>query len=275
MGKLGRGGLRKTKAQQLKEAAALVVFKPQGKDHKRTPKTIAEQEELASEEFFEPELIEAERTSNGVLQFLVRWKGYDKKYDTWEPLVHLPGSEDLIRDFRAKKAERIAVAEAADQEKKRKKREEQQRQLADATKPEEAQAEAAEADTNIENSMQDNYGKFGPYTSPYKDYFRPDKRDKTIAYCICKTGEGQICNATVNPTYGTSVMQQHLMSFHPTELRRAEEKRMASPANSKPRSVQPEDPRAPAVPVQLRGKLHKLHARHGPDVCLVFYQACP
>ena len=82
--------------------------------------------------------------------------------------------------------------------------------------------------------MQEKYGKFGPYTSPYKDHFKPNKSDKTIAYCICrKKGDSQqICNAIVNPTYGTSVMQQHLLAFHPEVYRAAEEKRFGRQGNS-------------------------------------------
>ena len=64
MGK--RGGNRTPKPKQLQDAAALVKFKPQGKEgsNKRTPKTIAEQQELANEEFFEPEKILAEGTAS-------------------------------------------------------------------------------------------------------------------------------------------------------------------------------------------------------------------
>ena len=58
MGK--QGGARKPKKHplQLQQAAALVSFRPQGKGtHKRTPKTITEQQELAQEDFFEPEKV--------------------------------------------------------------------------------------------------------------------------------------------------------------------------------------------------------------------------
>ena len=53
MGK--RGGSSTPKQLQLQQAAALVTFQPQGKGpRKRTPRTIAEQQELAQEDFFEP-----------------------------------------------------------------------------------------------------------------------------------------------------------------------------------------------------------------------------
>ena len=87
-----------TKKKQLQKAAALVPFQPQGKGpHKRTPRTILEQQQLANEEFFEPEKVLAESTKGGALQFEIKWKGFSQKFNSWEPLVNLPGSEDLIR----------------------------------------------------------------------------------------------------------------------------------------------------------------------------------
>ena len=91
----------------LQQAAALVTSQPQGKGPRKcTPKTIVEQQELAQEELFEPGKVFAERMVRGALQYEVRWVRYSAKYDSWGPLVNLPGSEDLIRDFRKTLAEK-------------------------------------------------------------------------------------------------------------------------------------------------------------------------
>ena len=39
---------------------------------------------------YEVESILARRTVDGVVQYLVRWKGYGADDDTWEPSTHLP-----------------------------------------------------------------------------------------------------------------------------------------------------------------------------------------
>ena len=119
----------------------------------------------------------AERTIRGVLQYEIRWKGHSKQYDSWGPLVNLPGSEDLVRDFQKERAEKNAKREAELEEKKRKKREAEQLQLARATTVTTPTKSPSASDENsvaaseensvsvIENLMKDKYGKFGPYAS--------------------------------------------------------------------------------------------------------------
>ena len=125
-----RGGRRLKKIEQLKVAAE-DTFKPVGKGPcKRTPKTILEQQELTNETLFEPEKITAQRFVKGVLQFLVSWRGYSAKYDSWEPLVNIPGSEDLVRDYRLERVREEEKAEKKRQEAKRKRIEEEAKQVA-------------------------------------------------------------------------------------------------------------------------------------------------
>ena len=45
------------------------------------------------------ERIEAKRLARGVAQYLVKWAGWEEKYNTWEPLENLAGAESLIADF--------------------------------------------------------------------------------------------------------------------------------------------------------------------------------
>ena len=54
---------------------------------------------------YEPERIIAQRTiKGGATQFQVKWVGYDSKSNTWEPLEHLAGCEDMIAEFKEREA---------------------------------------------------------------------------------------------------------------------------------------------------------------------------
>ena len=80
------------------------VLKPQGKDTKRTPQSSFDT--AAGKDVYEPEKVVAQRTAKGVLQFQVKWVGYDAKSNTWEPLENLAGCEDLVADFKAREMQR-------------------------------------------------------------------------------------------------------------------------------------------------------------------------
>ena len=108
-----KGRKQVKKEATTRKAAEQITFKPQGKGPcKHTPKTIAEQQQLTNEQCFEPAKILAQQHKVGVLQFLVCWKGCSNVYDSWEPLVNIPGSEDLIRDYCAERVEKEAKDEA-------------------------------------------------------------------------------------------------------------------------------------------------------------------
>jgi hypothetical protein len=65
----------------------------------RTPKGPF-QASKKGEEFF-PEEIKAKRLEYGIPKYEVKWQGYDDcpEQNTWEPLEHLVGFEDMVRDF--------------------------------------------------------------------------------------------------------------------------------------------------------------------------------
>lgn len=55
-------------------------------------------------EAYEVEYIYDKRIANGTVECHVKWKGYRKHKDDWEPAANLKGSEDAINEFNAKGA---------------------------------------------------------------------------------------------------------------------------------------------------------------------------
>jgi hypothetical protein len=51
---------------------------------------------------YEVESILGRRTVDGVVQYLVRWKGYGADHDTWEPSAHLPNARAIVREYEAR-----------------------------------------------------------------------------------------------------------------------------------------------------------------------------
>jgi hypothetical protein len=41
------------------------------------------------------------RIVKGETKYLVRWKGWPKEYDKWEPEENLEGAPDLLKEFHA------------------------------------------------------------------------------------------------------------------------------------------------------------------------------
>ena len=65
---------------------------------KRTPTSAFDP--AAGKDIYEPEKIIAKRTvKGGESQWQVKWKGYDSKDNTWEPIGNLAGCEDMIADL--------------------------------------------------------------------------------------------------------------------------------------------------------------------------------
>ena len=48
---------------------------------------------------WEVESIRDSRLKRGVLQYLVKWKGYPHEESTWEPASHLKHAAEVVRDF--------------------------------------------------------------------------------------------------------------------------------------------------------------------------------
>ena len=65
-----------------------------------TSVNIFETSKRDKSQYFVDVVKDKRRTKNNNLEFLIGWRGVpDPKDDTWEPLVHLSGSEHMIREF--------------------------------------------------------------------------------------------------------------------------------------------------------------------------------
>ena len=88
---------------------------PEGTGKKRTPTSAFDP--AASKDVYEPEKIIGQRLSKGVTTFNVKWVGWADKDNTWEPIEHLAGCEDMIAEFKEREKTRIAQLEAVAQAK--------------------------------------------------------------------------------------------------------------------------------------------------------------
>ena len=93
MGGEGSGKKKKAVVKKAKEPKVPVVDGKKGKNPRRTRKHLADPAAGAAE--YHCEDILAESFFEGVRHWLVRWKGYSEKDDTWEPLGNLAGCEEL------------------------------------------------------------------------------------------------------------------------------------------------------------------------------------
>ena len=105
-------------AKRAKTAPAAAP-KAQGATTKRTPTGAFDP--AAGKDTYEPEAVVAQRLARGVTQYQVKWKGYATKDNTWEPIEHLAGCEDMIAEFKQREATRIAQLERVAEEKHREK----------------------------------------------------------------------------------------------------------------------------------------------------------
>ena len=52
-----------------------------------------------SDEEYEVEAIVGKRVKRGIVQYRVKWRGYDVSENTWEPVSNLRNCVDLIREY--------------------------------------------------------------------------------------------------------------------------------------------------------------------------------
>src|SRR5258705_214835 len=58
---------------------------------------------IEGEEEYEVEAILAYRKSSNRLQYLVKWKGYDTSYNSWEPEKNLTNAEEILKEYKTRR----------------------------------------------------------------------------------------------------------------------------------------------------------------------------
>ena len=72
---------------------------------------------LSAEDVWEVEMFLARATGTNGKKFLVRWKGFDSKADTYEPESNLLGSKDLLDKFNKEQDDLLKADHQAAKEK--------------------------------------------------------------------------------------------------------------------------------------------------------------
>ena len=103
------------KKQPLKPGPPSQPLPAQGQGgRKRTPTSAFDP--AAGADLYEPEKIVGERQKNMgggkyETQWEVKWKDWDKKHNTYEPIKNLAGCEDMIVEYRERKRQRESELE--------------------------------------------------------------------------------------------------------------------------------------------------------------------
>ncbi|KAL1523816.1 hypothetical protein AB1Y20_018738 [Prymnesium parvum] len=209
MGGAGSGKGKRKPAQ----GGAPTLMRAEGTGTKRTPASAFDP--AAGKGMYEPELIVAERLARGVTQFQVKWKGYEARHNTWEPIEHLAGCEDMIVDFKKRATERIKELEQAAAEKRAQKQAALAEKLAsDATAAAADRAEKRAAGTAAEKVVFEEIidelravpgpAKRTRRTSVWWQFF--DERGCKENYATCKLErDGKLCETSICHAIGASL----------------------------------------------------------------------
>ena len=172
---------------------------------KRTPNHIADP--AGNSDMYIVEDILSERsvkTADGTHQkeWLVKWKDYGHKDNTWEPLSNLSGCESYIRRFNEEKQR---MNEEAAKERESRKRQREAEAETHASQPSQSSA----VDTS-----ETPVGMQGKKTSVVWNAFVTYPLDAHVAICKLKKPNGDTCNTRIKMAGGTSNMRAHLSTAH-------------------------------------------------------------
>jgi hypothetical protein len=203
---------------------------------KRTPQSAFDP--AKGQQTYEPEKIVATRLKNidgkSITQYCVKWKGYDAKQNTWEPIEHLAGCEDMITAHHQEKKQKDAELDAIAEETKRTKEEEQRQK-------DEAAADAAAAARVAAGAVGNGQPAATAEPPAAKQPTGPPAKSHRTAKCwecFDETGapEGkacctlphpkklnEVCSEAIGIKHGPSGMWNHLQFCHPNDFLRLKE----------------------------------------------------
>jgi hypothetical protein len=267
MGSKNSGKRKLAPAAQPKRLAA------EGGANKRTPQSAFDG--AAGKDTYEPEKVVAERLAKGVTQYHVKWVDFDAKHNTWEPLEHLAGCEDLIADMKERKKQRDAELEAAAQAKKA---EQEEAAAAAAAKKAAEQAAArtaqqnagnadvaagamadasADASTPAEPQAKPGIASGTRRTAPIWAAFSEEGCEKGHACCILLKPSGEICGDCISTSAGPTNLWNHALYHHKADYMRL--KPASEPLDFSPETLA--QVKLSAVSTKMRDMLHKAIAR--------------
>ena len=222
--------------------------------HKRTPKSHFDPVK-GKEDIFYVEEIQGECRKLGQPYFFVKWRGYEDKHSTWEPLENLAGSEDIIAQFRSKQEAQNQKAVAAEATRLAEKRARATTATCGAAGTEEEveyePANKSSRRTHVWEAFDLTSGKVCTVCHGKKT-----KCEESVQHVVCKAGDG--CTH-VGKYVNTTNLWTHLSRVHPTEYRRLH--RLDHPDEPKEGE---EEGTAPSVATKFtdarRQKCHRLAA---------------
>ncbi|KAL1515139.1 hypothetical protein AB1Y20_004200 [Prymnesium parvum] len=208
--------------------SANTTIKPQGSTTKRTPTSAFDG--AAGKDVYEPEKVTAKRLAKGVTQYLVKWKGYEIKDSTWEPIEHLAGCEDMIAEFVERESTRIAQLEAVAAAKRIEKEAQLASVAAKAAEDAAAARIAASAagareehlapclDANEEVKVSKNNSGGGAKRSSWAwRVFDEVGCAHGKACCKLTKSDGEFCGEAITTLGGPTAMKNHVMFRHPDD----------------------------------------------------------
>ena len=261
---MGKRGPQSAAAKAAKKAAPAPKAQGNGAN-KRTPTSAFDP--AAGKDIYEPEKIIAQRLAKGITQWQVKWKGYDAKDNTWEPIENLSGCEDMIADFKEREKTRIAQLEAAADAKRVEKEAAaaaNAAELAQQAAAERVVAQAAGAangtpeQAHQQDQGEDSGGQAGVgsrRTSPFWAIADETGCKPGTACCKLLKADGELCGEVISTVAGACGLSNHCMYKHPNDYIRLK------PA-SEPLCVTI-DPQTKmnALPAKHRDAIHKAIAR--------------